>query len=74
MREMAVARWLIKPDGAPINILGGYRFPDAAALDPRIERLLMRAAEPISESAPPSDDGEYPDIPDFLRRAARAAA
>jgi hypothetical protein len=73
----------------PLNLLGGYRFPGVAPLDPALvstirktESHLVEVRAPRSfqtsrwEPARPRHWAEMPDIPDSLRRApiARATA
>ena len=72
----------------PLNLLGGYRFPGVAPLDPALvstirktESHLVEVRAPRSfqtsrwEPAHPRHWAEMPDIPDFLRKVliARAA-
>jgi hypothetical protein len=70
----------------PLNLLGGYRFPDAAPLDPDLvstirknESHLVDVRAPQSfqtsrwEPAHPCHWAEMPDIPYFLRRVPIAA-
>jgi hypothetical protein len=59
----AEARCLIKHDSAPVNVAGGYRFPDGRAIDLRPTALF--ASEPHVVVT-----GDGLDIPDFLRRPA----
>jgi hypothetical protein len=73
----------------PLNLLGGYQFPDAVPLDPdlvatikRTESHLVGVRAPQSfqtsrwKPAAPHHWAEMPDIPSFLRRSPsrRAAA
>ena len=73
----------------PLNLLGGYQFPDAVPLDPdlvaiikRTESRLVEVHAPQSfhtsrwEPATPHHWAKMPDIPSFLRRSPsrRAAA
>jgi hypothetical protein len=56
---------LIQPHHPPINIVAGYRFPDAIDLSP---------VKPTSfKSAPIEITGDGLDIPEFLRRIVAAA-
>jgi hypothetical protein len=65
----------------PLNLLGGYQFPDAVPLDPdlvaiikRTESRLVEVHAPQSfhtsrwEPATPHHWAKMPDIPSFLRR------
>jgi hypothetical protein len=55
---------LIGPKDAPINLLGGYRFPNAPKLPPHI-RI---AGASTSRWKPTGNGKDMPDIPCFLRR------
>jgi hypothetical protein len=59
----AEARCLIKRDSAPLNVSGGYRFPDAPAID-------LLPTRPIATKPHALVAGDGLDIPDFLRRQA----
>jgi hypothetical protein len=74
MRRSNARRWreanaamelhcLIKRDSAPVNVTGGYRFPDAPAID-------LRQTTPVATEPPAVVTGDGLDIPDFLRRPA----
>jgi hypothetical protein len=60
-RRTAEERGGIKRHHPPVNILGGYKFPDAPAID-----LRALASPPASAPSPIVGDGL--DIPDFLLR------
>ncbi len=62
----AEARCLIKRDSAPVNITGGYRFPDAPTVD-------LRPASPAGTKRHVVP-GNGLDIPDFLRQSAAMQA
>jgi hypothetical protein len=53
---------LIQRHHPPVNILGGYKFPDAPDVQLRAEKKLG-----VSETAFP-EPGANLDIPDFLKR------
>jgi hypothetical protein len=59
----AEAHCIIKRDSAPVNVSGGYRFPDAPAID--LGPTTRIATKPHAVVA-----GHGLDIPDFLRRQA----
>jgi len=60
-REQA-AKCLIQPHHPPVNILGGYKFPDAPDVKLREEKKPR-----FSSTAFPKPDANL-DIPDFLKR------
>jgi hypothetical protein len=60
-RRAAEERAVIKRHHPPVNILGGYKFPDAPVID-----LWPPASPPASEPMPIVGDGL--DIPEFLLR------
>jgi hypothetical protein len=76
--------------GIPVNLVGGYRFPDARPLDRdllvailRTEGRLLPEDKPGSETVQPAcnwepspniDPMEVPDIPPFLDRRPKAEA
>jgi len=60
---------LIKRNDTPVNILGGYRFPDAPVVDlspiePEPDDIRLSS----TSQPPPPSCGDGWDIPDFLRR------
>ena len=57
------AKALLQPHDPPVNILGGYRFPDAPEVKLREEKEPGFA---LTASSTKSDDNL--DIPDFLKR------
>ena len=57
------AKALLQPHDPPVNILGGYRFPDAPEVKLREEKEPGFA---LTASSTESDDNL--DIPDFLKR------
>ena len=57
------AKALIQPHHPPVNILGGYKFPDAPEVKLREEKEPGFA---LTASSTESDDNL--DIPDFLKR------
>jgi hypothetical protein len=66
--EAIAAAPLIGPNDAPVNILGGYKFPSAPAID--IGPLPVTAPcidKPSPTVGYPIDDDSL-EIPDFLRR------
>jgi hypothetical protein len=61
IREQA-AKCLMQPHHPPVNILGGYKFPDAPDV------MLREEKKPrFSSTAFPKPDANL-DIPDFLKR------
>jgi hypothetical protein len=61
------AMCLIQPHHPPVNVVGGYRFPGAPAIDLRPTTLVASGAHGVV-----SRDGL--DIPEFLRRPAQMPA
>jgi hypothetical protein len=59
----AEARCLVKRDSAPVNVIGGYRFSAAPAIDLRPTASFATKPHTIVT-------GDGLDIPDFLRRPA----
>ncbi len=57
------AKALLQPHHPPVNILGGYKFPDAPDVKLREEKEPGFA---LTASSTKSDDNL--DIPDFLKR------
>jgi hypothetical protein len=51
---------LIQPHHPPVNIVGGYRFPDAPAID--LSPASLKSVAPVEIT------GDGLDIPGFLRR------
>ena len=68
----AKRRALIKRHTPPINVIGGYRFPGAPAVDLSPIEPAQWAIQ--SNWKPVGDDNVAPDIPDFLRREVSAAS
>ena len=60
-KQAAERKALIQQDTPPVNILGGYKFPNA----PKIDLSPALKAAPSSGSQPIGDGLE---IPDFLKR------
>jgi hypothetical protein len=70
------AKCLIQPHHSPVNILGGYRFPNAPAVDlsplPSIDdRPIPSDWKPCAPSVLVADDLS---IPDFLKRESAAVS
>jgi hypothetical protein len=63
----AEAHSLIKRDSAPVNVTGGYRFPDAPTVH-------LSPTTPAATKRHAVATGNGLDIPDFLRRPALTAA
>ncbi|MFY9836116.1 MAG: hypothetical protein WAK55_06530 [Xanthobacteraceae bacterium] len=64
----------IKPDDPPINILGGYKFPNAPNVDlspPPLTEITRSAWKPCWPANPILDDLE---IPPFLDRRPKGGA
>jgi hypothetical protein len=61
-REKA-AECLIQPHHLPVNVLGGYKFPDAPVVD-----LGVPTAPEARKPTPPMLIGDPLEIPNFLRR------
>jgi hypothetical protein len=57
------AKCLIQPHHSPVNVLGGYRFPDAPVVD-----LGVPTAPEARKPTPPMLIGDPLEIPNFLRR------
>jgi hypothetical protein len=69
----AKRRALIKRHHPPVNIGGGYKFPDAPAVDlSPIESAQQWA--PSSNWKPAGAGADVPDIPEFLRREVSVAS
>jgi hypothetical protein len=64
----AKRRALIKHHTPPINVIGGYRFPDAPVID--LSPIEAPQWAITSRWVPTGDGTDVPPIPDFLIRAA----
>jgi hypothetical protein len=70
-KRAAARKALIKRHHPPVNIVGGYKFPDAPAVDlSPIESAQWATA---SRWVPAGAGADVPDIPEFLKRATAAA-
>ena len=60
---------LFKPDSAPLNLLGGYRFANAPAIGADLVKAIARTESRLESSASPLvPDADPWALPDFLRR------
>jgi hypothetical protein len=67
----AGAEALIQRHHAPVNVIGGFKFPEA----PQIEIApIGNVSASLSIPAPVIIDGDGLDIPDFLKRPPKASA
>jgi len=66
-KRAAARRALIKRHHSPVNILGGYRFPNAPAID-LIPPPATDWAVPSRWIPTTGAGADVPDVPDFLRR------
>jgi hypothetical protein len=82
LKPNAKAQTIFKRDTPPINVLGGYKFPDAPAVElrgpsgsndlPTMTAEISRSDwRPVSPAQPVADDLS---IPDFLKREPAAAS
>src|SRR5262249_58894239 len=69
-RRRAARVALIKKRHAPVNVLSGYRFPNAPVID--LSPLPTSEWATASRWKPSGAGAEVPDIPEFLRRATAA--
>ena len=67
-------RCLIQPHHPPVNILGGYKFPDAPIIDLSPLPAMVDGVQSDWKACLPSDHATLPDlsIPDFLKREVAA--
>jgi hypothetical protein len=68
----AKRRALIKRHHPPVNVLGGYKFPNAPDID--LSPIKPAQWATASRWVPAGAGADVPDIPDFLRREVPAAS